>query len=435
MKAVILAAGKGERLGTIDRPKALERLLGLSLVERAILSAKEAGIKEFCVAVGYRGEDVMAELGDGERLGVKIEYVENKRWDKGNSYSVLAAKGKVNGKFLLLMSDHVFDPEALKRLREVDIEEGCVLCIDRDLAGIFDLEEATKVFVEGDKIKLIGKGLREFNGVDCGILLCTGDVFRALNESVASGREELSHAVALLASEGRARAFDITGLFWHDIDTPADLDEAERRMLRSLIKREDGIISRLLNRRISIRISKRLVDLTISPNTLSFLAFFTGIVAALLFFTGKYTLLALGGLLAQASSILDGCDGEVARLKFLQSKRGAWLDSVLDRYADALLILGLTYYGWSLEGINLIWGVGFVALVGSFAVSYTRARYESVFSSSIPSGLEIPVKRDGRLFILMIGALLNQALYTLLILAILTHAEVARRLISWRGAG
>ena len=59
---------------------------------------------------------------------------------------------------------------------------------------------------------------------------------------------------------------------------------------------------------------------------------------------GGYVTLALGGLIAQFASIIDGCDGENARLKFLKSDFGGWFDAVLDRYADALLLFGLTWH-------------------------------------------------------------------------------------------
>ena len=80
MKALIIAAGQGSRLGdsTGDKPKPLVRLLGLSLIERVVLTAKEAGINEFVVTVGYLEHEIKANLGDGKRLGVRIDYVESK---------------------------------------------------------------------------------------------------------------------------------------------------------------------------------------------------------------------------------------------------------------------------------------------------------------------------------------------------------------------
>lgn len=433
MKALILAAGKGERLGRVNSAKVLEPFLGLPLLERAILSAREAGVKEFYIVVGYRGDDIITALGDGTRFGVHINYLKNEQWEKGNGRSVFVAKDKLeHERFFLLMGDHLFDSNILKRLSEAEFSGSCLVCIDKNLLTIFDLPEAMKVLVEDGHIQAIGKDIREFNAVDCGIFLCTGDIFDAIEKSIANGRDKLSQAIALLVELDRAEALDISGSFWFDIDTLEDLREAKKRMLKSLTRREDGVVSRLLNRRISTRISSRLVDWNISPNTVSWIAFFTSVLAASLFLSGKYLFVALGGLLAQLASVIDGCDGEIAKLKFLRSSYGALLDSVLDRYADALLIACLTYGYWQIVGGGLVWLLGLSALIGSLGISYTRARYESTFASPIPVGKSIPATRDVRLFVIMLGALLNQIFATLAILAILTNAEVIRRMINWK---
>ena len=86
MKALIIAAGKGSRLGglTKNNPKPLIKLLGLSLIERVIITAKQAGIKEFVIIVGCLGDKIKEKLGDGNRYDVQINYVENTGWQKGN---------------------------------------------------------------------------------------------------------------------------------------------------------------------------------------------------------------------------------------------------------------------------------------------------------------------------------------------------------------
>jgi len=429
MKALILAAGKGERLEA-ERAKVLERFLGLPIVERVILSAREAGVKEFCVVLGYQGEHVAATLGDGSRLGVNIRYIWNKRWGRENGYSVLAAKEALEGeRFFLLMGDHLFDSKILARLAGVKVIDGCVLCADKKLQAVFDLPEATKVQTEKGEVRAIGKKLEKFDAVDCGIFLCTDEIFNAVEKSIAKGRDELSQAIELLAKRGKVKSFDVGDAFWFDLDTPQDFREARRRMLKSLARPSDGPISRHLNRKLSSRISGFLVESRVPPNVLSFAAFLMGACAALLFGLGSYLSVAAGGVLAQICSIFDGCDGEVARLKFSRSSFGALLDSTLDRYADILLVLGLVYGYWRMSGGEFVLFVGFAALIGSFMISYSRARYEGAFGST-PSS-QIPASRDVRLFILMVGALLNQVLVTLAILAILTNGEVIRRMVCW----
>ena len=67
-------------------------------------------------------------------------------------------------------------------------------------------------------------------------------------------------------------------------------------------------------------------------------------LGAFLFFLGGYITLVIGAILAQVASVIDGCDGEIARLKIQVTEFGGWFDAVLDRYADAFLLFGLTYY-------------------------------------------------------------------------------------------
>jgi hypothetical protein len=79
-----------------------------------------------------------------------------------------------------------------------------------------------------------------------------------------------------------------------------------------------------------------------------------------------------------------------------------------------------------------VWIIGLFALLGSFMISYTNARFENIFENSVKGGGErgIPIRRDMRLFMIMIGAFLNQVMVILLLLAIVTNLEVVRRVFS-----
>lgn len=83
-----------------------------------------------------------------------------------------------------------------------------------------------------------------------------------------------------------------------------------------------------------------------TPNQMSWAAFGIAILSFVSFVFGQNI---VAGLLAQLSSIVDGVDGSLARLKDMTSEFGGFLDSVLDRYADILIILGLTLWSWSNE--------------------------------------------------------------------------------------
>ena len=184
---------------------------------------------------------------------------------------------------------------------------------------------------------------------------------------------------------------------------------------RLLVKPGDGPVSRHLNRHISIRISLLLVrhGAPITPTQMSAISFATALAGALAFFLG-YPL--AGGLLAQLSSILDGCDGELARLTGQTSKRGGLVDSLIDRLADVALVLGLAYLAYRSPWPPWLWptwlpwpgdwpllalALTALALTGSLMVSYTSERYRAATQrdlyEDIPLLLRIGGKRDERI--------------------------------------
>jgi len=107
MNAVILAAGDGTRMKS-SSPKALLPLYGVPLIQRAILTLKDAGITDMIVVVGFEVDSVKNFLGDGSKYGVKISYAINEEWERENATSILKAKRLVDKKFLLIMGDHLF---------------------------------------------------------------------------------------------------------------------------------------------------------------------------------------------------------------------------------------------------------------------------------------------------------------------------------------
>ncbi|RME00661.1 MAG: phosphocholine cytidylyltransferase family protein [Deltaproteobacteria bacterium] len=221
--AVILAAGRGSRLSSLTDggSKPLVPLFGLPLILHNILALQEIGIEHLVVVLGYRGEEIQRVVSRDVRVTARITWVINEEWKKSNGISLLAAAPVVSGNFLLLMADHLFDVGILERLVEQPLPDGLILCIDRKLATIFDMEDATKVKVDRGRIVDIGKTIPEFDAVDTGIFACTPAIFTALS-TVAQERGDasLSEGVKRLAIEGRAFVMDIEGAWWQDVDTP-----------------------------------------------------------------------------------------------------------------------------------------------------------------------------------------------------------------------
>ena len=188
----------------------------------------------------------------------------------------------------------------------------------------------------------------------------------------------------------------------------------------------DGFISRHINRKLSEPIARILARTSLTPNQATWGAFS---IAALSFASFVVGYNILGGILAQLSSIADGIDGSLARLKGMVSVYGSFLDSVLDRYADALIVLGMTLWSLSHEGYSQVWLVGFLAIVGTLSVSYTRARIDPQHRLIFDRGLPSIASRDIRLFLIMLGGISGQVYFCLLTIAVLTNLVVFYRLV------
>jgi myo-inositol-1-phosphate synthase len=229
-QCVIVAAGQGTRLREMGESKPLVRIKGVPLIIRVIEKARSAGVDQFFVVSGYRGEELRKALDAySAREGVRITHIVNDDWDRANGTSVLKAKPYVDGPFLLTMCDHLVDPEMLRDLLASPAEANSVtLGVDYNVdCPLNDLEDVTRVKVANGKITHIGKVIREFNAIDTGIFLCGPIMFDALEVAQAKGDDSISGAMNVLAGWGKAQAFDIKSRVWVDVDDPAAFRKAE----------------------------------------------------------------------------------------------------------------------------------------------------------------------------------------------------------------
>ena len=432
--ALILAAGLGSRLQPQTKtPKPLAKVLGLTLAERVVCTLLDAGIQRFLVTLGHEAETVRAHFSDiARRRGVTIDFIEAEDWERGNGASALAAKGRTGeAPFFLVMIDHLFDPGIARALADDPPAPGEMrLAVDRDKDAIFDLDDVTRVKIDDGRIQEIEKTLGDWDAGDTGVMLCTTGLFDGLERAAAKNRHGLSDGLRELAGEGRAKTVDVTGMSWLDVDTPEALREAERRLMHDQSgKTRDGPVSRHLNRPVSRWLSRYLVRTSVTPNQISLISWMLSCVAAGLMAVSGYPALAAGGALAQLASIIDGCDGEIARLKHSQSEFGGWFDAVLDRYADAVLLFGLMWHEFAATDTNLPIVLGFAAIVGSFLNSYTADKYDGLMAQRLQGASYFRLGRDVRVFLIFLGALLNLPLVALGIVALVMNMEVVRRII------
>ncbi len=204
----------------------------------------------------------------------------------------------------------------------------------------------------------------------------------------------------------------------------------------------DGIVSRYVNRPVSRRVAAGLAGTPVTPNGATWftLAFSLGMGA--LVAVGQQV---AGGIGIQLASIIDGVDGDLARLTGRESRFGAALDAIADRYADAAILGGMTVYAARFEDWPNAAVVGALALAGSLTVSYSRARAEAegVWGKvgggwSVVGGLGMLgmlATRDVRLLVAAAGTVAGQCYWTLVVLGVASGVTVAVRLVRGRWGG
>jgi choline kinase len=232
MNCVILAAGLGTRLRGVSDSKPLTPVAGTPLIQHVLRRASAAGATRFVVATGHRAESVEQILSDlRERLDLPIAFARVDDWTRPNGYSVLAGSARIKGDYLLLMSDHLFDPEIARRLADASLPAADVtLAVDRNLAGeLIDLADVTKVEVDADnRIVRIGKELEAYNAFDTGVFRAGPGLAEAIRADIADGGSgSLSAGVQRLADAGKARTMDIGAARWIDVDDERMLALAE----------------------------------------------------------------------------------------------------------------------------------------------------------------------------------------------------------------
>lgn len=237
LTAIILAAGRGRRLGplTDDRPKCLLEVGGCTLIQHQLGALRTEGIEKVVVVVGYHAEAIQNQINGRARCLV------NQRHESTNSlYSLWLAREAARGGFLLLNADVLFAPEILRRV--LASPHPNALAVER--RARFEPEEM-KVELEGDRIRALSKELEpgRAHAENVGVLKFSPVGARALlgkmEELLAQGaeREFCPYAFNAIAPHHPLRAVPIEGLPWIEIDFVEDLRRAREEVWPAIVDR------------------------------------------------------------------------------------------------------------------------------------------------------------------------------------------------------
>src|SRR5262249_55820722 len=198
-----------------------------------------------------------------------------------------------------------------------------------------------------------------------------------------------------------------------------DIRVAERRLLRGVVKDTDGFMARHFDRRISLQISRRLAPTSVKPTQISMVSTAIGLFGAPFFLSALWPLQTVGALLFLLHSIVDGCDGELARLKFQESRYGG----ILDFWGDNIVhvaIFGCMAVGWSLTAAATwpLW-LGAAAIVGTLgSAGFVYWRQLRIKDGSGPFFTSVSSARDDHLAGMLDAASRRDFIYVVPILAL-----------------
>jgi UDP-N-acetylglucosamine diphosphorylase/glucosamine-1-phosphate N-acetyltransferase len=249
MKAVLLAAGAGERLLplTATRPKHLLKVGGKPILQFCLEAVKRAGIDEAVVVTHYMGESIRNYFGGGEKLGLHLSYVEQPKI-LGTGNAVATAQPHIDGDFVLVYGDLLFGQDAVKDVL-AKFKSGKtaavmgVVAVDRpENYGIIeqDTDGAVKRVVEKPP-----SGKAPSNLANAGVYAFSSEVFEKIKQTKASvrGEWELTDAITLLAEEDKTvLATEIKKDDWFDVGRPWDLLDANVWALKRMDHRVLGTI-------------------------------------------------------------------------------------------------------------------------------------------------------------------------------------------------
>ncbi|MDA2918430.1 CDP-alcohol phosphatidyltransferase family protein [Desulfobacterota bacterium AH_259_B03_O07] len=327
--AILVAAGTG--LDGEDLSSFGNIVFGsVPQVKRLIITAQRAGIKRFSIITDTLDSPLKDLLINDKRIDSEIE------WHKlGKPVKFESSPS------LVLQSNLVTTPVALSEFMKCSVKnDEILLLVDRS-------QDA---------------GLKADNGSIEDIYLGGG---RAVGAFIASGRlleKSIMNSMSLdtwaqeLVGGGKLKFTEFSNGYWMRITSdPTSPKKAERLIISHVGKTLTGWISRNINSKISLRVSRYLIRTPLTPNMISVLTNMIGVLSGPFYAIGHPV---WGAICLQIATVLDRCDGEVARIKLMETKRGQWVDTISDQLTILSFVVGVTigYYGVAGNPIVLVFG-------------------------------------------------------------------------------
>ncbi len=372
---------------------------GLSLFQRTILTLQRGGISRFIVLAGDKTEDLRRQLHADGRIRAAVRWLPVLEFSPGDPRAWEIFPGLFGASYLVIGTGAVFPASLVARVRQ-EAGNGEPLVVVRDCKpkhkdgpptlalpltrcnqgatgapgggmGGGDVRTLSAVVLSKGKSVGVATTLETPATLTLDVdLVVIPEGFTASGWAGPQDSPYPVHAALERAiRQGQGRVLPLGTDWYQDVcaEGPAGPDEAEQTLIRSLKVGLEGFVDRHFNRRCSRWITRWLLRTPLTPNGVTVLATAVGVLASVAFGVGGYAAGVIGALLFQLSTILDCCDGEVARLKFMESAFGEQLDVVLDNVVHIALYAGIAWASYEDNWGPLALLLGGFAMLGNVA--------------------------------------------------------------------
>jgi len=351
--AILVAAGAG--IENTDLSIYGSTVFGsLPQIKRLVITAQRAGITHFTIITGNGDTSLQELLANDDRIEADINWT-----------SIEADIKLESTPYLLIQSNLLTTPEALSNFMDSD-------CSNDEILILRDTSEDT-----GNKTKEpFVKEIFPNSGSPVGAFIASA---KLLKKSFSDSKS-LQNIVSELVEKEKAKYKEFSGKYWMRLSNDKDsAKKAEDLIFDYVGKTATGWISRNINSKFSLPTSRLLVKTPLTPNMISVGINIIGSLCGIFYAIGHPV---IGALFMHIATVLDRCDGEVARVKLLETKKGQWVDTVSDQFTVLSFIIGVPvgYYFISnnpialvLGGINVFLFLFFVVWSFYFLTRYTNS--------------------------------------------------------------
>lgn len=313
----------------VSGEQAFTGVAGLALWQRLLLNGRKAGIHTWVVLAWRDGQRLRDALARDTRLQGMSCQVYNIA-DTTSPASEIVPEGQV----IVMTCTAIFDPQLLVKFQHLKAVTLAVTTPPSHTAECLVLQDGRVVATSDEPTAVYGSA---------DLLSCPADLLEPLIQQAWEPLQKTTSPFEVLLPALMAtttvQACDVSAPFWVPIVPPfsRSVAAAEAALLRRLGRQGDSFIVRQVNRRLSQTLTKRLVRTAVTPNQITLFSALLGLSGAFLLAQPAQLAQVLGSLLFLCSTIIDGCDGEVARLTFQESDFGGKFDVVMDNVVHLFL--------------------------------------------------------------------------------------------------